>query len=91
MLHNKVKHHVLLRYQLILLDIYPASEKPIEGITSARLVQDIQARTKASVIQLNNREQAKAFIVSWAQDGDVILTLGAGDVSKLGPELLSED
>jgi UDP-N-acetylmuramate--alanine ligase len=74
---------------LFVLDIYAASEKPIEGITAEALAQRIRDRG-------GNVEHAASFgdavnaAVAASQDGDMILTLGAGSVSQLGPMILEK-
>jgi len=64
----------------ILLEIYPASEKPIPGV-SASLITDRMQRGKF----IPNFLDASEEIIAMAKPGDVILTLGAGDVNSLAP------
>jgi UDP-N-acetylmuramate--alanine ligase len=68
-----------------MLDIYAASEEPIPGIDAETLAAKIhcpQVRYAGSVAD------AVAAVVRRAQDGDLIMTLGAGSVSQLGPQVL---
>jgi UDP-N-acetylmuramate--alanine ligase len=71
-----------------LLDIYPASEKPIEGITAEALASRIGPAGKVSVAYASSFSDAVAMVAALAQSGDMVLTLGAGSVSQLGPMLL---
>jgi UDP-N-acetylmuramate--alanine ligase len=64
----------------ILLEIYPASEKPIAGV-SASLIVDRMKKGK----YIPNFLEASEAIIEMAKPGDVILTLGAGDVNSLAP------
>jgi UDP-N-acetylmuramate--alanine ligase len=73
---------------LIMLDIYPAGEKPIEGVNSMNLTEKIKQTGKRQVVYMQNRETAVEHLLSNIQTGDVCLTLGAGDVWKTGEELL---
>jgi UDP-N-acetylmuramate--alanine ligase len=81
---------------LCLLDIYPASEKPIAGITAEALASRI-IRTGAET-GVGNRQvsyassfsDAVAAVVALAQPGDMVMTLGAGSVSQLGPLILEK-
>jgi UDP-N-acetylmuramate--alanine ligase len=73
---------------LFVLDIYAASEKPIEGITSELLAQRIREKSGKSVEYVSSFADAVNSAASAAQDGDMILTLGAGSVSQLGPMIL---
>jgi UDP-N-acetylmuramate--alanine ligase len=74
---------------LCLLDIYPASEKPIEGITAQALAGRIAAAGKQGVIHAASFPDAVAKVAALAQPGDMVLTLGAGSVSQLGPMILT--
>ncbi len=73
---------------LCLLDIYPASEKPIEGITAEALGSRIAGAGNRSVAYAPSFLDAVAVVVALAQSGDMVLTLGAGSVSQLGPMVL---
>jgi UDP-N-acetylmuramate--alanine ligase len=73
---------------LFVLDIYAASEKPIEGITGEVLAQRILEKSGKSVNYASSFAEAANAAVAAAQDGDMILTLGAGSVSQLGPMIL---
>jgi UDP-N-acetylmuramate--alanine ligase len=72
---------------LFVLDIYAASEKPIEGITGEILARRIGEGGK-SVQYASSFAAAATLAAAAAQDGDMILTLGAGSVSQLGPKIL---
>jgi UDP-N-acetylmuramate--alanine ligase len=73
---------------LCLLDIYPASEKPIEGITAEALASRIVGAGKQSVAYAPSFSDAVAIIANLVQPDDMVLTLGAGSVSQLGAMLL---
>lgn len=66
-----------LAYELFLLDIYPARELPIEGVTSAKLLEGIKSERKQLVSKDELIEKVKS-----AQP-EVLLTVGAGDIDKL--------
>jgi UDP-N-acetylmuramate--alanine ligase len=73
---------------LVLLDIYPASEKPIPGITSELLAEKMTKRGQKNVTCFRHREEALDFLVAQLKEGDVLLTLGAGDVWKIGESIV---
>jgi UDP-N-acetylmuramate--alanine ligase len=86
---------------LFVLDIYAASEKPIEGITAEALAQSIGSdgvSRGGSTTGISGRSaqyvcsfaDAVSAAAAAAQDGDMILTLGAGSVSQLGPMILEK-
>jgi UDP-N-acetylmuramate--alanine ligase len=68
----------------ILLEIYPASESAIPGVSSSLITE----RMQRGVFIPNFLEAAEAMI-SMARPGDVILTLGAGDVNSLAPIIIA--
>jgi UDP-N-acetylmuramate--alanine ligase len=71
--------------RVFLLEIYPASEAPIPGVSAlniASLMNPAQATFEPSMIQVVEE------LVDIAQPGDVVLTLGAGDVNSLAPVIL---
>ncbi len=74
--------------QLFLLDIYAAAEKPIEGVTSQWLAERMTAK-KVSV-QLIPPGDVASSLAKLVKPGDVLLTVGAGDVWKIGEELLKK-
>jgi UDP-N-acetylmuramate--alanine ligase len=73
---------------LQVLDIYAASEQPIEGITGEALASRISENGNASVKYAASFEDAVLAATENAHEGDMILTLGAGSVSQIGPLLL---
>jgi UDP-N-acetylmuramate--alanine ligase len=82
---------------LYVLDIYAASEKPIEGITAEALARSISSKRgsiagsgELSVRYVSSFADAANSAAAAAQDRDMILTLGAGSVSQLGPLILEK-
>jgi len=73
---------------LHILDIYAASEQPIEGITGERLARAIAERSGKKVWYIPSFADAVEAVVAQAREGDMILTLGAGSISQLGPQIL---
>ncbi len=72
-----------------LTEIYPARERPIEGVTSA-LVADALIAAGGRLAWRGTREELPAALAAQVLPGDVVLTVGAGDVTKVGPALLEE-
>jgi UDP-N-acetylmuramate--alanine ligase len=72
--------------QVFLTDIYPAGEAPIPGITSEALVAAIREHGHHHVEYLPDRAELVARLAAEARSGDVVISLGAGDINKiLGP------
>jgi len=75
---------------LFVLDIYAASEKPIEGISGEALARTIREKGGPDAVYVNSFADAVSAGTAVAKDGDMILTLGAGSVSQLGPMILEK-
>ncbi|MFB7664520.1 UDP-N-acetylmuramate--L-alanine ligase [Kitasatospora sp. NPDC056138] len=71
----------------VVLDIYPAREDPIPGVTS-ELIIDAARRAGADVRAEHAFAAAPALLAGLTRPGDLLLTMGAGDVTNLGPEIL---
>jgi UDP-N-acetylmuramate--alanine ligase len=70
-------------------DIYPAREEPIAGVTGRLIVEELAAlRPGMRLGWAPEPEQAARLVAGWARPGDVVLTLGAGDVDRVAPLLL---
>ena len=72
---------------VIVTDVYPAREQPIPGVTG-QLVAKAAKKAGAAVEWVSERENLAAQITDLVREGDVVLTLGAGDITDVGPELL---
>ena len=70
------------------LDIYAASEPPIEGISGQRVAEAIRQMGNKDASYVSSFDEAAHCLANTAQSGDMILTLGAGSVSQLGPQIL---
>ncbi|PIE71133.1 MAG: UDP-N-acetylmuramate--L-alanine ligase [Deltaproteobacteria bacterium] len=71
-----------------ILPIYPAGEMPLPGVDSERLRDGLAAHGHKHVVYLQNTEKAVAYFASVLESGDVFLTLGAGNVWRMGETLL---
>ncbi len=71
---------------VLLTDLYPAREKPIEGVSSA-LVRDAVSAFGGVVAWQGRRDDLATALVERVQDGDVVITIGAGDITKTAGEL----
>jgi UDP-N-acetylmuramate--alanine ligase len=73
---------------LLILDIYAASEQPIEGVTGEFLTKQIRDKGGRSAEYVPSFAEAAETIAELAEPGDMVLTLGAGNISQLGPMVL---
>jgi len=74
--------------RLFVVDIYSAGEEPIEGVNAEELARRIRKHGKPAVQYSATMDAAVEGAVAAAQQGDVIVTLGAGNISQAGPRLL---
>ncbi len=72
---------------LIVTDVYAASEKPIEGITGARLSEEVQKISTKPVVYLE-KDKIMEHLLKIVKPGDLVMTLGAGDITKISYELV---
>jgi len=73
---------------VLVLDIYSASEPPIPGITGEVLANRITEAGTPKALYVSSFGEAVTLAAGAAKPGDMILTLGAGNISQLGPRLL---
>lgn len=72
----------------VVLPVYPAREDPIPGVTSA-LITDAARAAGAAVRPAATPGEAVEAVAGMARPGDLVLTMGAGDVTELGPRILA--
>ncbi|WP_058302221.1 UDP-N-acetylmuramate--L-alanine ligase [Gorillibacterium timonense] len=76
--------------EVIITDIYsPAGEKQIEGITSAKLVELIRQNSNANARHIPTKEGVLEYLKEHVESGDLVLTMGAGDIWKAADGLAS--
>ncbi len=73
---------------VFLLDIYAASEKPIEGVSAEALAERIRAFGHRSVEYVGTVDRAVEAVLAVAREGDLVLTQGAGSVWQAGERIL---
>lgn len=73
---------------LLVTDVYAAGEPPIEGADSASLVRAIRAQGHRDVTHVKERADLAQQLLERTRPGDIVITLGAGSITRTGPELL---
>jgi UDP-N-acetylmuramate--alanine ligase len=74
---------------LVVMDIYAAGEAPIPGVSAGELAEGIRAHGHRNVTYLgSDRARIVDYVCEISRPGDLVLTLGAGDVSQLGSDIL---
>lgn len=74
---------------IIISDIYSAGERPIEGVSAKTIVSAIEKHEGREVIYLPTRQEIVDYLERTARPGDMILTMGAGDIWSAGVELVN--
>jgi len=72
----------------ICTDIYPAREEPIEGVTGALVAEAARKMGHKNVIFVPNKEDVPTTLLRITEPGDIIVTLGAGDIWKYGEKFV---
>jgi len=74
----------------LVTDIYPSREEPLPGVTSELVVDAAQKSGHRHVVHCPDWRQAPDILATEIEEGDVILTLGAGDIYRLAEQLVEE-
>ncbi len=75
---------------LFVTDIYAASEPPIEGITAEILTENIKQYGHKNVQFVGDVESAADKVIPFLQEGDLVITLGAGSITRLSDEIVGQ-
>jgi UDP-N-acetylmuramate--alanine ligase len=73
---------------LVVTSIYAAGEEPIPGVSSPALVEEISRHGHRDVTFVERRADIASALLPRLHEGDLVITLGAGDITQVGPELL---
>jgi UDP-N-acetylmuramate--alanine ligase len=76
--------------KLLVLPIYAAGEAPIQGVEGQRLYEGILAHGHKDVVYVASLDAARQMLIDILKPGDIFLTLGAGDVWRLGEALVAD-
>ena len=75
---------------LVMTSIYPAGEKEIDGVTAEWLAQGIKEHGHKEVTICQQQEEILSVLKSQVKAGDLVVTLGAGNIYKVGETFLDE-
>jgi UDP-N-acetylmuramate--alanine ligase len=78
---------------LVVTDVYPAREEPIQGVTGELIANAAKLFGHKEVYYVRDKAQVPAFLKTIVKPGDMVVTMGAGDIWKYGEqffELLSK-
>jgi UDP-N-acetylmuramate--alanine ligase len=80
----------LLSDVLVVTDVYPAREEPIQGVNGELIVNAAKQFGHKDVHYVPDKKKVPAFLKSIVKSGDIVITMGAGDIWKYGEELLNQ-
>ncbi|HTX17272.1 MAG TPA: UDP-N-acetylmuramate--L-alanine ligase [Bacteroidota bacterium] len=80
----------LLADVLVVTDVYPAREEPIQGVTGELIVNAAKQFGHKDAHYVQDKKQVPAYLKSIARPGDIVITMGAGDIWKYGEEFLKQ-
>jgi UDP-N-acetylmuramate--alanine ligase len=72
---------------LVITDIYPAGEKPMEGITGEKLAEAVSAAGHKKVVFKSTMQAATDYVLQEARPGDAVLAIGAGSIGRILDQL----
>ncbi|MGC8654582.1 MAG: UDP-N-acetylmuramate--L-alanine ligase [Candidatus Kryptoniota bacterium] len=75
---------------LIVTEIYPAREEPIQGVSGELIVSDARSFGHREAYFVPEKSSLADFLLKTVRPGDIVITMGAGDISKYGQEFLSK-
>ena len=73
---------------LVLTDIYAASEQPIPGVSAERLAEETRRHGQRDVTYIADRNDLPDYLAGIIKEGDIVITLGAGNIWQAGEELV---
>lgn len=73
---------------LVLTDIYSAGEEPIPGINGEVIKEEVEKQTGKEAVYIANREDIAGYLEAVVKPGDLVMSMGAGDIYRTGEELV---
>ncbi|PWB42455.1 MAG: UDP-N-acetylmuramate--L-alanine ligase [Candidatus Methylomirabilota bacterium] len=74
--------------QVIIAGIYPAGEAPIDGVSGRQIADGVAGRNRSKVLYVEQKEEIPDRVVELARPGDLVITMGAGDIWKAGEAII---
>lgn len=75
---------------LVLTDVYPAREEPIQGVSGELIANAAREFGHKQVHYVPDKKSVPAYLMSIVQPGDMVITMGAGDIWKYGEEFVTK-
>jgi UDP-N-acetylmuramate--alanine ligase len=74
--------------RVIVTEIYPAGEAPIAGVSGRQIAEGIGRRGRPEVLFVERKEEVPELVLDLARPGDLVITMGAGDIWKACEEIV---
>ena len=74
---------------VLLIDIFPAGELPIENVHARNIVEGVRECGHKNAEYIENKNELNTYLCRLLNSGDVLITLGAGDVWRIGRDFLN--
>ncbi len=75
-------------HRVFVTDIYPAGEKPIPGVTAHTIIDRVKAQSQVKIEHATSVDEMIDRVSAELEPGDIVLTMGAGDIYKAGEKIL---
>lgn len=75
---------------LVITDVYPSREKPIEGVTGKLIADTAEQYGHKNVVYVEDKNEVSDRLKDIVKDGDIIITMGAGDIYRSGETFVEE-
>jgi len=75
---------------LVVTDVYPAREEPIQGVTGELIINAAKQYGHKETHYVQDKKQVPAYLKGITKSGDIVITMGAGDIWKFGEQFLKE-
>jgi UDP-N-acetylmuramate--alanine ligase len=74
---------------LVVTDVYPAREQPISGVTGELVARAAREHGHSKVVYIEDKDKVATYLAAQVKAGDLVITMGAGDVFRIGERLLA--
>lgn len=75
--------------EVIITNIFAASEQPIMGISGKTICDELKKAGNSNVIYINKKDEIPQYLANNLKSGDIVITMGAGDIHKISKETLT--
>lgn len=90
MLHDEFSHAFDQADSITFMDVYPAGETPVPGVNGKTFMNVVlESENHPPAAYISHRQEVVPYLLEKVAPGDMVITMGAGDVTAMGPELVA--